>query len=102
MEFCPKCGAILIQKRTRWSCPKCSYATNQKIKLNSSEVKEKVERVEVLKEKDAEVFPVISVICPKCNYNKAYFWTVQMRSGDEAETRFFRCTKCNTTWRERD
>ncbi|GAI81579.1 unnamed protein product, partial [marine sediment metagenome] len=31
---------------------------------------------------------------------KAYFWSVQTRSGDEAETKFFKCTKCEFTWRE--
>ncbi|GAH37902.1 unnamed protein product, partial [marine sediment metagenome] len=38
--------------------------------------------------------------CKKCGNEKAFFWTVQTRSGDEAETKFFKCTKCEFTWRE--
>jgi len=38
--------------------------------------------------------------CPKCGNDEAFFWTAQMRAADEAETRFFRCTKCKHTWRE--
>ena len=40
--------------------------------------------------------------CKKCNNTKCYFWTVQTRAGDEAETKFFKCTKCGHTWREYD
>jgi len=102
MKFCPKCGAVLIQKRTRWSCsnPNCSYSTDEKIKLMSSEIKEKREKIDILKEKDTNVLPLVSATCPKCGHRKVYYWSSQMRSGDEAETRFFRCEKCNETWRE--
>ena len=54
----------------------------------------------VVREKDTDVFPVVNAICSKCGHKEAYFWTSQTRSGDEAETRFFRCTKCKHTWRE--
>ncbi|PIO07920.1 transcription factor S, partial [Candidatus Pacearchaeota archaeon CG10_big_fil_rev_8_21_14_0_10_35_219] len=30
----------------------------------------------------------------------AYFWTMQTRAADESETKFYRCTKCDHTWRE--
>lgn len=56
--------------------------------------------VGVVREKDTDVFPVVNAICSKCGHKEAYFWTSQTRSGDEAETRFFRCTKCKHTWRE--
>ncbi|MRR35944.1 transcription factor S, partial [bacterium] len=32
----------------------------------------------------------------------AYWWLRQLRSADESEVRFFRCTKCSRTWREYD
>ena len=51
-------------------------------------------------EKDTDVFPVTNATCSKCNHTEAYFWTSQTRAGDEAETKFFRCTKCRYTWRE--
>ena len=37
---------------------------------------------------------------PKCDHKEAWFWTSQTRAGDEAETKFFKCTKCRHTWRE--
>ena len=38
--------------------------------------------------------------CKKCENTEAYFWTLQTRSADEPETRFFKCTKCSTVHRE--
>jgi len=100
MEFCPKCGAVLVQKKTKEGCPRCSYTSKGKVKIVSSEkMGEKKKEIEVIK-KDVQAFPIITEKCKKCGNDKAYFWTVQTRSGDEAETKFFRCTKCEHTWRE--
>lgn len=100
MDFCPKCGAVLIQKKTREGCPRCNYSSKGKVKIISSEkIGEKKEAIEVVK-KDMETLPIIVEKCKKCRNDKAYFWTVQTRSGDEAETKFFKCTKCEHVWRE--
>jgi DNA-directed RNA polymerase subunit M/transcription elongation factor TFIIS len=40
-----------------------------------------------------------SVECPKCRNRQAFWWIVQTDSADEPSTQFFRCTKCNHTWR---
>jgi|SRR5919107_2017059 DNA-directed RNA polymerase subunit M/transcription elongation factor TFIIS len=40
-----------------------------------------------------------SVECPKCGNKQAFWWIVQTDSADEPSTQFFRCTKCNHTWR---
>lgn len=101
MEFCPKCGSILVQKKKRFVCPNCSHVSKDKIKLIISEKNENKGHVEVISEKKANVWPVLDARCEKCGNKKAYFWTVQTRSSDEAETRFFKCTKCGTIWRER-
>ena len=37
--------------------------------------------------------------CPECGNIQAYWWIVQTDSGDEPSAQFFRCTKCNHTWR---
>jgi len=100
MEFCPKCGSILIEKRKKFGCANCNYTAKGKIKIESTEkIKENQNKVAVKKE-ETNVMPVISAVCPKCGNKEAYFWTSQTRSGDEAETRFFRCKKCRHTWRE--
>lgn len=100
MEFCPKCGAVLIQKRKNEGCPRCSYTAKGKIKITSSEKIEDKKEVAVLSSKDSQVLPIVGEKCKKCGNGKAFFWTVQTRSGDEAETKFFKCTKCEHTWRE--
>jgi len=102
MEFCPKCGAILVQKRRNDGCPRCNYSSKSKIKIKTVEKIEKKEGVAVVKEKDQEILPIVNEKCKECGNEKAYFWTVQTRSGDEAETKFFKCTnkKCYHTWRE--
>ncbi|MBM3228717.1 transcription factor S [Candidatus Pacearchaeota archaeon] len=100
MEFCPKCGAVLIQKKKRYACPRCRYSTKSGSKLKVSEKIEEKKYVDVVSERDSEVHPIIEEKCPKCGNKKAYFWTMQTRASDEAETKFFKCTKCKNTWRE--
>jgi len=100
MEFCPKCGAPLVEKRKNFGCSRCNYTAKGKMKLKTTEMVKEKEKIAVVKEKDIDVFPVINAKCPKCHHGEAYFWTAQTRAGDEAETRFFKCTKCQHTWRE--
>ncbi|MBA7598169.1 hypothetical protein ES703_05179 [subsurface metagenome] len=100
MEFCPKCGAVLVQKKKRDHCPRCKYSTKSKVKLKSSEKIEEKKKISIVSEKDIEVRPVIEQECKKCGNKKVYFWALQTRATDEAETKFFKCTRCNFTWRE--
>ncbi len=100
MEFCPKCGAVLIPKKKNYGCARCNYSTKDQVKLKTSEKIEEKKEVAVISNKDIQVLPIISETCKKCGNDKTYFWTVQTRSGDESETKFFKCTKCGHTWRE--
>lgn len=100
MEFCPKCGSVLIEKRKNFGCVKCNYVAKGKIKIESTEQMKEIKATGVVREKDGNTMPTVAAICPKCGNKEAYFWTSQTRSADEAETRFFRCTKCRHTWRE--
>ncbi|MFH1503235.1 MAG: transcription factor S [Candidatus Diapherotrites archaeon] len=99
MDFCPKCGAVLIQKRKNFGCPRCEYSTKDKVKLKTSERIDEKFKVAVIK-KETNTFPIVTEKCKECGNDKAYFWTIQTRAGDEAETKFFKCTKCDHTWRE--
>lgn len=99
MKFCPKCGALLVKKGEVWICPKGDYRTNEKIKIESRETQER-EKIAVMKEGQTNVYPLVTATCPKCGHHKAFFFTIQTRAGDEAETRFFTCAKCNYRWRE--
>jgi len=100
MEFCPKCGAVLVQKTKNYGCPRCNYSTKDKVKLNTSEKIEEKTGVAVVSSKDSQTLPKIAETCKECKNPEVYFWTVQTRSGDEAETKFFKCVKCEFTWRE--
>jgi DNA-directed RNA polymerase subunit M len=100
MEFCPRCGAILVQKRKNDGCPRCNYSAKGRVKLKTSEKIDVKREIPVISEKDIEVHPIVAETCKKCKNEKAYFWTVQTRAGDEAETKFFKCTKCGHTWRD--
>lgn len=100
MQFCPKCGAVLVQKKKNFGCARCNYSTKEKVKINTSEKINEKNEVAVLKGKSINTDPVVAEICKKCGHPESYFWTIQTRAGDEAETKFFKCVKCEYTWRE--
>ena len=100
MEFCKKCGSVLIEKDGVTSCVSCGEKSDSRINLESSEKMKVKSDVAVIGDKTEEVNPIIDAECPKCKNDKAYFWMIQTRASDEAATRFFKCTKCQHTWRE--
>jgi transcription factor S len=100
MKFCPKCGAILVQKTKKFGCPRCNYSTNEKVNLKVKETLGEKQKVAVIKENQIDILPTVAAECKKCGHKEAHFWTSQTRGSDETETRFFRCKKCKQTWRE--
>ena len=100
MEFCPRCGSVMVEKKKNYGCARCGYTSKIKPSLKISEKLEERKEIGVVKKKDIDVFPIVAASCTKCGHKEAYFWTAQTRAGDEAETRFFKCTKCEHTWRE--
>ena len=100
MEFCPKCGSVLVEKNKRYGCARCNYSAKGKIKIESSQKIAQKKKIGIIKESDTDVFPTVTASCQKCGNNEAYFWSAQTRASDEAETKFYRCTKCKHTWRE--
>lgn len=102
MEFCPKCGALLVMKKTKAGCPRCGYSAKGKVDM---EIKEKINEkssVAVLNEKKENIHPITDWECKKCGHKRAYFWIRQMRSGDEPESKFYQCVKCKNTVRVDD
>ena len=102
--FCPKCGSILRPKsiggKNSMACS-CGYVDKKGESRIKESISKKEERAGEVAE-DTEVLPVTEANCPKCGNNKAYNWSIHTRAADEAETQFFRCTKCRHTWREYD
>jgi DNA-directed RNA polymerase subunit M len=113
MQFCPKCGTRLVHKKSTeekadivMACPKCGFRKRQPVK-ELEPIPKVIERfpqetiVVISKEEQKlRVLPTVRVECSKCGNNLAYVWQVQTRGGDESSTQFFRCTKCNHTFRE--
>ena len=114
MEFCPKCGMrlVLTQKTsdidkvtTFLTCPKCGYqrkVTAEELTLAKVVERPAPERIAVIDNKSANLrtMPTTKVECPRCGNREAFWWMVQTRGSDESPTQFFRCTKCEYTWRE--
>ena len=111
MEFCDECGSMLEPKKIEGKvvmvCPKCG--TGKKELANGGVLTDKIKHSEkdkmvVIENPDElTINPTKPMQCPHCKkVQETEYWAVQTRSGDEAATRFYRCTKCKTTWREYD
>lgn len=85
-----------FDKKGRLIIPKAGKRSGMKF---TEKIAEK-QQVAVIKDKDVDVLPTVAAECKKCGHKEAHFWTSQTRGSDETETRFFRCKKCRTTWRE--
>ena len=103
MFFCPECGSVLRPKQKsnkKVLFCSCGY-TKEPEDTESAAITEKVvdkKKIEVIEK--VNMHPKIRATCEKCKNDVAYYWTQQTRGADEPETRFFRCTKCELTWRE--
>ena len=96
MQFCPKCG-IRLKKGT---CQKCGYTESETKQDTKQKSQEQKSELTVLDENEiTETLPTITIDCEKCDNREAVWWMLQTRSADEPTTQFFRCTKCNHTWR---
>jgi DNA-directed RNA polymerase subunit M len=86
------------------SCSKCVFTISEQkptVTINVGNVTTQEQNaLRVLDtENTTEALPTINIECPKCKNNLAVWWMLQTRSADEATTQFYRCTKCNHTWR---
>lgn len=94
--FCPNCKNLLMPREGKMKC-NCGYVQEDG-RLN--DVKKRKKDIAVVEEKKLETLPKMKYDCDKCKNKEAYFWTMQTRSADEPETRFYKCTKCETVHRE--
>ena len=105
MEFCPKCGKMLIPKHNQVKCS-CGDSKN----LNKKDIEEqytmagekKHNEEVVLIDGDVVTLPTTKGKCFKCGNTQIAWWMRQTRSADEAPTIFYRCTKCGNTWKGHD
>ena len=99
MEFCQKCGSVVLLSDGKAACASCGHKPKGKFKIQASEKMGKNDGIAVIKEKELTTYPLVEIKCPRCKHEHAYFWTMQTRSSDEAETKFYKCAKCEHTWR---
>lgn len=104
MEFCPKCGALLLPKEGLLQC-RCGYKKEigeKEKEMYTLDEKPKEPREIPVIEEEIQQMPTVKSDCRRCGNTEAYYWMVQTRGADEPATKFFRCTKCKYTWREYD
>ena len=106
MEFCPKCEMRLKKDITNMSltCPKCQYVKEKPNQTKKEKLQESDPALLVMDEGDVKeskgLESTIKIDCEKCHNQEGVSWAFQTRSADEPETKFYRCTKCNYTWRD--
>ena len=103
--FCPKCGSVLKPKQEgnkKLLVCSCGYKSKTTEALMISEKMHEKKKVDIIDKDDYETLPIMDAVCPKCGHNKAYYWLVQTRAGDEPETKFLKCEKCKHVWRDYD
>jgi transcription factor S len=105
LMFCPECKSMLVSSGGQLKCRKCGYIRkiDDSKKIHSTlERKEKEIMIVDDEGEKMKTMPTIQIKCPKCENNLAIWWLRQLRAADESEVRFFRCTKCEHTWRQYD
>jgi len=107
MLFCPKCGSLMKPKEEKGkrvmvcSNSKCNYVHRDVKSMKLKEIMINTDKeISVVSDEEAELLPLTDADCPKCDHNKAHYWLVQTRAGDEPETKFLKCEKCGYTWRD--
>ena len=108
MQFCPKCGSIMMPKcegdKVVLVCPKCGFKLRPQgnVRISKKVEHKETERMYVLDTE--EIFRgvprVRGVKCPKCGHDEAFYTIIQTRRADEPPTRIYKCTKCGHVWRE--
>jgi len=104
IEFCKKCGTILVPAKKGKSlalrCRRCGYEIKKQLRSLKIVEEKKGKKGVVILEKDVTLLPMTERECGKCGNRQAWYWLQQTRSADEPPTQFFRCTKCKGVWRE--
>ncbi|MFW6040925.1 MAG: transcription factor S [Thermoplasmatota archaeon] len=98
--FCPNCGSLMKPKKEEWTCKKCGFTRDVEEEDHDLITSKKEEKETIIIENEISTLPTTKARCPECGHNEAYWRMEQTRAADEPETRIYRCTSCNSTWRE--
>lgn len=108
MKFCKKCGGLMLPAseekggKVKIVCRKCGAQESSKedFTIKKSFVQKESAIPVIDSEKQLKNVSKIAVECPRCKNIGAIWWMVQTRGVDEPATRFYKCVKCNYTWKE--
>ena len=110
MEFCQRCSTRLksVHNSPRiLACLRCGFEKAEKESIPRSTVGRQIlkEGIVVIDQDAAglQVLPTVKVECPKCDGNRAYYWTIFTSDDEETmvDVQVFRCTRCRHSWREK-
>ncbi len=86
-----------------YKCENCGFSkkTENSVTQATEDELVSVAPIKVVGDKESKLstLPITKIECPKCGHDEAMWWFLQTRSGDEPPTQFYRCVKCNHTWR---
>ena len=105
MDFCPKCEVRLKKNDDGLlACSKCQFVKEKTVNITKEKSEDANSEFLVMDESDMNqakgLESTVPIDCEKCHNKEGVSWTFQTRSADEPETKFYRCTKCNHTWRD--
>ena len=105
MDFCPHCDTRLKKNDDGLrACSKCQFVNEKTVNITKEKSEETNSEFLVMDESDMNqakgLESTVPIDCEKCHNKEGVSWTFQTRSADEPETKFYRCTKCNHTWRD--
>ena len=105
MDFCPHCDTRLKKNDDGLlACSKCQFVKEKTVNITKEKSEDANSEFLVMDESDMNqekgLESTVPIDCEKCHNKEGVSWTFQTRSADEPETKFYRCTKCNHTWRD--
>lgn len=98
--FCPECKILMFPEDGKFVCRRCGNKKDIESKDERTIVEKMDERETLILDGKLDTLPKTRAECSKCGNLEAQWWIRQTRAADEPETKFFRCTKCQHTWRE--
>ena len=111
MDFCPVCGTVVnIYGNGQIACRRCEFKSHLEDLELSTTVTYSEPRLppqwlvelekEGMEQNSEMVQSEIDLDCPKCDYPKLKFYTMQLRSADEGQTVFYSCSNCGHKYSE--
>ncbi|RKO98161.1 hypothetical protein CXG81DRAFT_14491 [Caulochytrium protostelioides] len=104
--FCPDCANILVVEpqhdlKNAFQCRACPYKFAIEYRFADRTQFERKQVDDVLGGEGAwDNVDSTDATCPKCEHGRAYYLQIQIRSGDEPMSIFFKCCACGAQWRE--